>query len=133
MRLGRIGFDRVVGFLEGGLVTASARTDLIATTDRLSPDVAAERLATPSAPVVVDVRAPSERKHLQIPGSLHVPLNHLRDQLADLPRDRSLLVFCAGGYRSSIAASLLQNAGFSSVTELAGGFAAWDAGGLPVG
>jgi hydroxyacylglutathione hydrolase len=133
LRLGRIGFDIVSGYLAGGLSGLESRPDLIVSTERVSPDVAAQRMASPDPPVIVDVRTAGERAGKTIAGSLHVPLNHLRDQLADLPRDRSLLVFCAGGYRSSIAASVLQNAGFSSVIELAGGFAAWDAGGLPVG
>jgi rhodanese-related sulfurtransferase len=51
--------------------------------------------------------------------------------LATLPKDRPLLVYCAGGYRSSIAASLLQSSGFHPVTELAGGIAAWEAAKLP--
>jgi rhodanese-related sulfurtransferase len=49
-----------------------------------------------------------------------------------LPKDRRLLVYCAGGYRSSIAASLLQGSGFASVSEIAGGFAAWETAKLPV-
>ena len=53
-------------------------------------------------------------------------------RLAELPKNRPLLVFCAGGYRSSIAASLLQRHGFTDVTEIAGGFAAWETAGLPV-
>jgi rhodanese-related sulfurtransferase len=81
---------------------------------------------------VVDVRAPREREQKRIAGSLAMPLNHLAERLAELPPDRPLLVYCAGGYRSSIAASLLQHHGFSQVSELAGGLAAWEAATLPV-
>jgi hydroxyacylglutathione hydrolase len=49
-----------------------------------------------------------------------------------LPTDRPILVYCAGGYRSSIAASLLQSRGFTQVSEIAGGIVAWDAGKLPL-
>ena len=66
-----------------------------------------------------------------IAGSLHVPLNHLPERLADVPRGRPVIVHCAGGYRSSIAASLLQRAGLDDVSELAGGISAWSALGLP--
>ena len=52
--------------------------------------------------------------------------------MGELPRDRPLLVHCAGGYRSSIAASLLQRHGFAHVAEIAGGIAAWEAAHLPV-
>jgi rhodanese-related sulfurtransferase len=61
-----------------------------------------------------------------------MPLNHLARDLKALPRDRPLLVYCAGGYRSSIAASLLKASGFDSVSEIAGGFVAWESANLPV-
>jgi len=78
------------------------------------------------------VRAPGERQQKRIAGSLGIPLTHLRERLSELPADRPLLVYCAGGYRSSIAASLLQRHGFAQVSEIAGGIAAWDAGKLPL-
>ena len=135
MRLGRIGFDQVVGYLEDGLHSVRSRPELMVSTERLSAQVAAERLASPNpdeAPVLVDVRAPAERQQKHIAGSVSIPLNHLSERLSELPRDRPILVYCAGGYRSSIAASLLQRQGFTHVSELAGGIAAWDAGRLPI-
>jgi len=132
MRLGRIGFDHVAGFLAGGLAAADRRPDLIAHTERVSPDVAAERLAAAIGPVLVDVRAPAERKGVRIDGSIHVPLNRLRDRMHDIPRARAVLVHCAGGYRSSVAASLLKRAGYPDVAEIAGGITAWAARQLPV-
>jgi rhodanese-related sulfurtransferase len=82
--------------------------------------------------VLVDIRAPREREQKHIAGSLGIPLNHLTEHLRELPRDRALLVYCAGGYRSSIAASLLQSRGFSNVSEIAGGIAGWEAANLPL-
>jgi hydroxyacylglutathione hydrolase len=132
MRLGRIGFDRVVGYLQDGLRSLDSRPEIIARTERLSPTVAAERLASDEPPLVVDVRTPREYETKHIDGSISMPLNHL-EQLADgLPTDRPLLVHCAGGYRSSIAVSLLRRMGFNHVTELAGGIAAWEAAGFSV-
>lgn len=131
MRLGRIGFDQVSGFLDGGLASAAARPDLIRSTERLSPERAAERLASSSPPVIVDVRTPAERQKSHIAGSIHIPLNHLADRLDQIPANRPVLVYCAGGYRSSIAASLLQGAG-RDVGEIAGGITAWEAAGLPL-
>jgi rhodanese-related sulfurtransferase len=61
-----------------------------------------------------------------------MPLNHLTENLEKLPKDRPLLVYCAGGYRSSVAASLLQSRGFSRVSEIAGGIVGWEAANLPV-
>lgn len=80
----------------------------------------------------MDVRAPREREQKYIAGSVSIPLNHLAENLEKLPRDRSLLVYCAGGYRSSIAASLLQRNGFDRVGEIAGGIVSWEAAKLPV-
>jgi hydroxyacylglutathione hydrolase len=131
VRLGRIGFDHVVGFLKGGLHSIGSRADLTATTERVSAPVAAERVAHGEA-ILVDVRTPGEREQKHVAGSISLPLNHLVERSAELPRDRPLLIHCAGGYRSSIAASLLQGLGFTEVGEMAGGLAAWEAAKLPV-
>ena len=130
LRLGRIGFDHVIGYLDGGLASAASRPELIVETTRVSPERAAELLESTTNLRVIDVRAPGERAAKAIDGSEHVPLQRLAD-LQGIPKDTPLLVYCAGGYRSSLAASLLLRDGFTSVTELAGGLAAWEAGGLP--
>ena len=132
IRLGRIGFDHVAGYLHYGLRSLDSRPELIAKIERLSAPFAAELLSSSEPPLVVDVRAPREREQKHIGGSLSIPLNRLPENLERLPRNRSLLVYCAGGYRSSIAASLLQGSGFASVCEIAGGIAAWEAAKLPV-
>lgn len=131
VRLGRIGFDHVVGYLQDGLRSLESRPDLTATTDRLSPDAAAGRLAT-GTPLAIDVRSPREREEKYVEGSVTVPLSQLLARMDEIPRDRPLLVYCAGGYRSSIAASLLQNRGFRDVSEIAGGIGAWETAHLPV-
>lgn len=127
VRLGRIGFDHIAGYLRNGMQSLEARPELLAFTERLSPQFALELMASSKPPVVVDVRAPREREQKHIAGSLSVPLNHLSERFEELPRDRAVLVYCAGGYRSSIAASLLQKYGFQQVSEIAGGLAAWEA------
>ena len=131
LRLGRIGFDNVVGYL-ADVHSLEARPDLRVTTERLSPAVAAERLLSSAPPVIVDVRTPTEFGAKRIDGAVPMPLSRLAERARELPHDRPLLVHCAGGYRSSIAASLLQQQGFAQVSELAGGIAAWEAAGLPV-
>jgi rhodanese-related sulfurtransferase len=134
-RLGRIGFDQVVGYLGGGLHSLESRPELTTSTERISAELAAQRVATgprDTAPLTVDVRAPREREHKRIAGSVAMPLNHLGERLSELPADRPLLVYCAGGYRSSIAASLLLRHGFTHVSEIAGGIAAWEAAHLPL-
>jgi glyoxylase-like metal-dependent hydrolase (beta-lactamase superfamily II)/rhodanese-related sulfurtransferase len=131
-RLGRIGFDHVAGYLEGGLRSLEPRPELTRTTDRLSPALAADRLEASQPPFVLDVRSPGEHEAGHIAGSVNVPLNRLVEHAATLPRDKPLLVYCAGGYRSSIAASLLESAGFDEVSEIAGGITAWEGAQLPL-
>jgi len=132
IRLGRIGFDHIAGYLENGLQSLESRPDLIAFTERLSAQFAAELLASNQPPFAIDVRTPRERDQKFIAGSLNLPLSHLFENVAVIPKDRPLLVYCAGGYRSSLAASLLQVAHFAPVAEIAGGLAAWESAHLPV-
>ena len=132
IRLGRIGFDHVAGYLKDGLQSLAARPELVAFTERLSGQFAAELLSSPQPPLAIDVRTPRERDQKRIAGSLGIPLNHLMENLDQLPRGRALLVYCAGGYRSSIAASLLQRSGFDPVAEIAGGIVGWESAKLPV-
>jgi rhodanese-related sulfurtransferase len=131
-RLGRIGFDNIAGYLDRGMGALDARPDLVRRTDRIDATRLAEELASAQTPVVVDVRGPRERDEKRIEGSLHVPLNHLDEYLEEIPRDRRLVVHCATGYRSSIAASLLRCRRFTDVADLAGGIAAWETVKLPI-
>jgi hydroxyacylglutathione hydrolase len=131
IRLGRIGFDHIVGYLQDGLRSLERRPDLTSTIERVSAPLAAELLAAGTT-MAVDVRTPGERALKSIAGSVSIPLNHLADRAAELPKDRPLLVYCAGGYRSSIAASLLRQRGFNAVSEIAGGLAAWETAALPL-
>jgi rhodanese-related sulfurtransferase/glyoxylase-like metal-dependent hydrolase (beta-lactamase superfamily II) len=132
VRLGRIGFDNVAGFLKDGMRAVEARPDLTKKSERISPALAAEILAGQDAPQLVDVRTPNERQQKLIEGSASVPLNRLAERTGELQKDHPVLVYCAGGYRSSIAASLLQRAGFEKVNEIAGGIAAWELAKLPL-
>jgi len=132
IRLGRIGFDHVAGYLQNGLHSVKSRPEMVAFTERLSAQFAAELLSSSQPPLAIDVRAPREREQKHIGGSLGIPLNRLVENLETLPKSRPLLVYCAGGYRSSIAASLLQGSGITPVSEIAGGIAAWEAAKLPI-
>lgn len=129
MRLGRIGLDLVAGYLAGGLEALEKRPELIARTERITAATLAEHLASAQPPVVLDVRAENERESGKIEGSIHIPVNHLRERLAEVPTDRTVVVHCAGGYRSAIACSVLEQAGRSNVVDLVGGYAAWSATG----
>ena len=81
---------------------------------------------------MIDARNPADVATGTISGARHIPLAQLPTLLADVPRDRPIIVYCAGGYRSSIAASLLLRHGFTQVSEIAGGIAAWEAAHLPL-
>lgn len=134
-RLGRIGFDHIAGYLENGMASLESRPELTTHIERLSAPVAAERVqggGRNALPLLLDVRTPREREEKRLEGSVGIPLNHFTERVSELPRDRPLLVYCAGGYRSSIAASLLQLQGFAKVSEIAGGITAWEAANLPV-
>lgn len=132
LRLGRIGFDHVKGYLRKGMEALSDRHDLVWPTERVSVLLLAEEFRGTERPFVLDVRTAREWTAKHIEGSVNVPLNHLREHVTDVPRDRQVVVHCAGGYRSSIAASILHQYGITNLIEMAGGLAAWDAAKLPV-
>jgi len=75
---------------------------------------------------VVDVRNAGELDAGTIPGSAHIPLAELARRIDEVPADRPIVVYCASGWRSSVAASFLRNRGLADASDLAGGFAAWD-------
>jgi glyoxylase-like metal-dependent hydrolase (beta-lactamase superfamily II)/rhodanese-related sulfurtransferase len=124
VRLGRIGFDRIAGYLAGGMEALRGRDELLAGHARLSPAELAEKLQSPAPPAVLDVRTPGERQAGAIAGSLHIPLSQLQSRRAELPAG-PVVVYCQSGYRSSAAASLLQ-AWNHDVTDLDGGYQAWE-------
>ncbi len=132
LRLGRIGFDHVMGYLRNGMESLADRPDLVWPTERTGVLIAAEEMESAQPPLLLDVRAPGEWSMKHIAGSINVPLNQLQERIREVPRDRRIAVHCAGGYRSSIAVSILHQHGITNLIEIAGGLAAWDAAGLPV-
>ncbi|RSL15271.1 rhodanese-related sulfurtransferase [Edaphobacter aggregans] len=132
LRLGRIGFDHVKGYLKHGMGALAERQDLVWPTERVSPPMLAEELSSQDPPVVIDIRTPREWNVGHLNGSINVPLAHLQQRMDEVPHDRRIAVHCAGGYRSSIAASILHQHGITNLIELAGGITAWEAAKLPV-
>jgi rhodanese-related sulfurtransferase len=130
MRLGRIGFDHIAGYLAGGAQILVGRSDLLRRIERMTAAEVARALAASHPPLVLDVRAPGERHDKHIDGSVHLPLNRLPRHLDEVPRDGKVIVQCAGGYRSAIAASILANHGMTAIADLVGGLAAWEEMGL---
>ena len=126
-RLARIGFDNVVGALADPIKTFVEHPEAVEQLSRLTAAQFDERRAAVPGLVLVDVRNPGEVALGSIPGARHVSLPQLLTRLGELDRTAPTVVFCAGGYRSSIAASLLRSHGFSDVSDIIGGHTAWAA------
>jgi glyoxylase-like metal-dependent hydrolase (beta-lactamase superfamily II)/rhodanese-related sulfurtransferase len=131
LRLARIGFDNVVGSLAEPEAAFLARPDLVHPSAAISAVELAERLGQRADVQLVDVRNDSEARLGSIPGAVAIPLARLTSRLAELDPARPTVVNCAGGYRSSIGASVLRANGFADVSDLLGGYAAWAAVQLP--
>jgi glyoxylase-like metal-dependent hydrolase (beta-lactamase superfamily II)/rhodanese-related sulfurtransferase len=131
-RLGRIGFDTVAGYVEGGMQPLEEEPDLVGRIERVSAGSLAEQLRSPEPPLVVDVRSEREWDDGHIEGAVNVPLSRLAERYEELPGDRPLVVHCASDYRATIAASLLRREGLSDVAALVGGIAAWESASEPV-
>ncbi len=131
-RLGRIGFDSVAGYLDGGMQQLDRAPELIERVERITAGSLAEQLESDSPPVLLDVRTEREWDESHIDGALNLPLSQLEKHLDELSADRSLIAYCASGYRSGVAVSLLRREGLSDVVNLVGGFGAWQSAGLPL-
>ena len=136
MRLGRIGFDNVAGYLADGMRALETRPEFAERTVRITAPALAEwidgqRPDAGATPVVLDIRSEAEHAGGHIEGSLNIPLPRLEERIGELPADRPVVVHCEGGYRSAIGASLLQKLGRPHVHDLVGGYKAWAATRLP--
>jgi hydroxyacylglutathione hydrolase len=132
MRLARVGIENVAGYLADG-VTGWIRDgfELDYVPQITVQDFAELRSHEPDRIVVVDVRELGEIANGAIENSLCIPLAKLGSRVMELERGKLLVVHCKGGYRSSIATSILRRAGFRDLANLIGGFDAWKAAGLP--
>jgi glyoxylase-like metal-dependent hydrolase (beta-lactamase superfamily II)/rhodanese-related sulfurtransferase len=129
IRLARVGFDRVVGQLDDLPSVFKKQSDLVETASRLTPVQLAEFLHFEPGLQLVDVRNPGETADGFIPGAREIPLPALVDSIDSLDHTVPVVAYCASGYRSLVAASLLRAAGFHEVADLQGGYNAWqDAG-----
>jgi glyoxylase-like metal-dependent hydrolase (beta-lactamase superfamily II)/rhodanese-related sulfurtransferase len=128
LRLARIGFDTVVGHLAEGPAALVARPEVVEGSSRLTVAQLDERCADTGTDVqLVDIRNPGEIALGTIDGARTIPLADLRTRADELELDRPIVVYCAGGYRSSIATSLLRSLGATDVSDLLGGYTAWTA------
>jgi hydroxyacylglutathione hydrolase len=122
-----IGLDRVAGYFAHTALDRAPRP--LGRIPQVTPSELAG-MRRNGSPVVIDVRYAGEWAEGHLASAIHIPLGHLAAHLAELPRDRPIVTQCRSGTRSAIAASLLRRAGFSDVSNLAGGYEAWKAQGL---
>ncbi|HEX4865527.1 MAG TPA: MBL fold metallo-hydrolase [Acidimicrobiales bacterium] len=133
VRLARVGLDGVVGALADPAEVLADHPDLVESSSRLTAAQLAELDTNDAGLQIVDVRSPGEASAGCLPRAMPIPLAVLADSLDKLQPDRPVVVYCGSGYRSQIASSLLAARGFSDVSDLLGGYAAWMGAGLPTG
>ena len=125
-RLARIGFDRVIGYLARPDQVMFEHQGDVRIASRLTAKAFGERAAQIADLQIVDVRNPGEAEAGMIPGAINIPVGQLPGRVDGLDASRPTVVYCAGGYRSSIAASLLRQSGFVDVSDILGGYNAWE-------
>ncbi len=129
-RLSRVGYDHVLGYLEGGFETwAKAGRE----TDKASRISAAEleQHVQSGAPVIIDIRNESEFAAEHIEGAINVPLDYINYNLSSFPKDKAFVIHCAGGYRSMIASSILKARGWEHFSDVKGGYKAISTTSIP--
>ncbi|MCH7614349.1 MAG: MBL fold metallo-hydrolase, partial [Nitrospinae bacterium] len=126
MRLGRIGYDHVAGYLGTGMHALRIHPELVRETQQITVASLAAELCSSHPPLVLDVRTEREWEEGHIDHSLNIPLPHLMERQNDIPSGQKLVVHCASGYRSSIATSLLEKEHWPETIDLIGGYEAWE-------
>ncbi len=121
MRLARVGYDYVIGYLMGGFnawKTEGKESDII---NRISP-AEFENIYKNQSPYVIDIRRPGEYLTKHVKEAVNIPLDYINNHLSEFPKDKPFVIHCAGGYRSMIAASMLKSRGWDNFMEVEGGF-----------
>lgn len=123
IRLSRVGYDNVIGYLKGGFQTwveAGKETDNF---KRITAQDF-EAMYKGDNKIIFDVRKKSEYDAEHVVGAINVPLNQINQHLAEFPKDKAFVIYCAGGYRSMVAASILKQRGWNDFVDVIGGFGA---------
>jgi rhodanese-related sulfurtransferase len=131
IRLARVGLENVSGYLEGGVLAWSRAGLPLASIEQISVEELRHRMSAGETQTIVDVRRLAEWQNGHIDGARHLSLNHLTEHAPELDHHATTAVLCAGGYRSSIATSLLEQQGFEKISNVVGGMTAWSSAGLP--
>jgi hydroxyacylglutathione hydrolase len=125
----RTGYTKFAGYLVGGMKAWDAAGFPLAEVGQMSVHELNKRA---SSLQIVDVRSPGEWKRGRVPGARHIFLPQLRKRIAELDRAKPTAVYCASGYRASIATSILKPEGFNELWNVPGSWEAWKKAGLPV-
>jgi glyoxylase-like metal-dependent hydrolase (beta-lactamase superfamily II)/rhodanese-related sulfurtransferase len=121
-RLARVGYDHVLGYLNGGFDAWKNVGNEVDTVTRISAEEFAEKFK--KEPIVIDVRKPGEFAAEHVDGAKSIPLDFINEDMAQFPKEEAFILHCAGGYRSMIAASILKSRGYDNFIEVIGGFGA---------
>ncbi|HRY10220.1 MAG TPA: MBL fold metallo-hydrolase [Candidatus Nanopelagicales bacterium] len=125
LRLARIGFDHAIGYIPDPEAYLMAHEDQVEQASRLTVTHAATALAEDAQLQLIDIRNPGETSAGVIPGARLIPLPELPKRLEEISADAPVVLYCAGGWRSSVGASLLRANGFQDVSDILGGYNAW--------
>jgi hydroxyacylglutathione hydrolase len=127
----RVGLDDVRGWLEGGMAAWIEGGHPVTETPQLGSVQIHEALRHGNGLQVLDVRTKDEWRAGHVQGALHIPGNELQDRMGELPKDGRIAILCGSGYRSTVAASVLERSGLTNVVNVTGGMEAWRKAGLP--
>jgi len=131
-RLSRVGFDNTLGYLKGGFDAWRNASKEYDTVSPVAPGKLQELMGEDGELKVFDVRKESEYLSEHLLEAENTPLDYLNDYLSTFPKGEVFYLHCAGGYRSMIAASILQRRGLHNLVDISGGFKAIKEAGLPV-
>lgn len=123
MRLARVGYDFVIGYLDGSFDNWKNAGKEVDTIERITADEFASRVDV-AKDIVVDVRREGEYEAEHVENANNIPLDFINDNISSFPKEDHFFIHCAGGYRSMIASSILKARGWDNFTEVEGGFAA---------
>ncbi|HHD63887.1 MAG TPA: MBL fold metallo-hydrolase [Desulfobulbaceae bacterium] len=132
VELHRIGYDKVIGYLYGGMTSWQEAGMPIEQLWQISARRLHEKITNGNISHFFDVRSDLEWNGGHVREAQHLPLNQLLNKTPDIPKDEEVIVTCGVGYRGNIAASYLQSQGFQHVHSLAGGMTAWQNSGYSV-
>lgn len=125
IRAARVGFDNVIGYLNGGFNSWISENKQTETFERINPEDMVQITESEDDYIVLDVRRPTEYRVGHLPNALNIPLSQLESNLSKLDKSKKFIVHCAGGYRSVIASSILKQHNFTKVVDIRGGFDAF--------